>query len=263
MPKVVVDRKKSPGKSSGERQVAKLERELAHVREDLSRAKQLASLGTAAAMFAHEFNNAMTPIVGYAQFALDSGDPELMAKGLRTTLKQTESVLKMTERILGLAVDAPDEFEPVAIGELVLDASDCMGRDWSKDGITLNVDIDAKLRVHGNRHLLRHVFFNLFLNARHALEGQSGKVTVSAEEAGDKLIRIFVKDNGPGIPAKHIDSIFDAFFTTKTGRSGGHKGTGLGLTFCREIAEQHGGTIEVSRSSSKGTEFTLSLPAAK
>ena len=178
--------------------------ELARVKAQLHRTHRLASLGTAAAKLAHEFNNAMTPIVGYARYALESGDPELMAKALRTTIDQSDTVLGMAERILGMSVETPIVYQSVGLRGVVQGAVDGLYRDLSKDGITLKIDIDDAMTVRADAKQLKQVFFNLLLNARDALKIRRGRISVVAASTTGDTVEIRFADNGCGIDAEHL-----------------------------------------------------------
>jgi len=241
-------------------QFDKLEKQFSVLREQTRQAQKLASLGTAAAMLAHEFNNLMSPVVGYARYAIDANDQQLMVKALTMTLKQTAIITAMSDRILGLASSEARAVCPVNVRDAVADAEACLCRDLSKDGIKLVNEVDSAIQVQADPRQLQQVLFNLFLNARQAITHRSGRIKVTASRAGDDAVAIDVADNGCGIPADRIDDIFDAFHTTKSDRPD-KSGLGLGLTLCRDIIEEHGGTIRVSSEVGKGSTFTVSLPA--
>ncbi|MCP4247650.1 MAG: hypothetical protein GY778_11425 [bacterium] len=243
--------------------IARLEEQFDELRRQVRQVQQLASLGTAAAMLAHEYNNLVTPAVGYAQYALDTDEPELMRKALTMTLRQTSIITAMADRILGLAVQEPQSFASVNLRQMVDEAVACMARDPAKDGIVLRVNIDDKLTVRADEKQLLQVFFNLLLNARQALTGHGGRLSVEAVARDDDRVEICLRDNGCGIPADKLDSIFEPFVTTKTGDSaGGAKGAGLGLAICRDIIDEHRGAITVQSQVGDGTTFTITLPAA-
>lgn len=244
-------------------QIERLETQFSRLRDQVRLTQQLASLGTAAAMMAHEFNNLMTPVVSYARYALDNDDVELMKKALEMTLKQASTVSAMSERILGLAVHEAPKPAHVQIGEVVKEAAACLCRDPEKDGITQRVDIPPDLIVWADERQLRQVFFNLLLNARQAIQHRSGMITVTAESADDSMVAIHIKDNGCGIDPANLENIFDPFFTTKTGDANGNKkGTGLGLALCNDIVEEQRGQISVQSEPGHGTTFTITLPTA-
>lgn len=242
-------------------QFEKLEQQFLQLKNQTRQLQRLASLGTAATMLAHEFNNLMTPVVSYAQYAADSGDPELMAKALRMTLKQTGIVTSMSDRILGLATNEARPTRKVAVREMVEDAEACLFRDLSKDGIRLNADVDDSLCVLADPGQMQQVFFNLLINARQAIKHRNGRITISARRDGDEYVAIDVADNGCGIAPDRIDRVFDEFYSTKEDRPD-KSGLGLGLSLCRDIVEEHRGTISVRSEPEKGTTFTIRLPSA-
>ena len=163
-------------------QFEKLENQFAQLKEQTRQAQTLATLGTSAAMLAHEFNNVMTPVISYARFAIDSDDKELMVKALNMTLKQAAIVSSMSDRILGLAVNEAQVLKPVNLSATVEEAKLCMCRDLSKDSITLVNSIEPSLKVMADAKQLQQVFFNMLINARHAIDHRNGRIKISAEK---------------------------------------------------------------------------------
>ena len=250
-----------------------LQSDLARLKQQIRQSQRLAALGTSAAMFAHEVNNMMTPIVGYARFAINKGDPETMTKALQTTLTQADTLIAMAGRILGLVVNEPVSFKPVVVAEAVANANGCLCRELSKDGITLNIEIPEGLKVWADAKQLQQVLFNLLLNARDALDSGNGTISVRAHDTDEDTIVIRVSDTGHGIKPEHLDLIFDNFFTTKRAdctngvqprESAGNdkSGSGLGLSICRDIIEEHRGTITAESEVGQGTTFAITLPSA-
>jgi signal transduction histidine kinase len=137
-----------------------------------------------------------------------------------------------------------------------------LARDPQKDGIALRVQIQPELKVHGDPVQLEQVLLNLLINARHAMLGKGGSLTIKAAACeGTGELKIQVVDTGPGIPEKLIGKIFLPFFTTKgTAQRGESKGTGLGLAICKEIVEHHKGRIDVQSEVGRGTTFSIFLP---
>jgi signal transduction histidine kinase len=86
---------------------------------------------------------------------------------------------------------------------------------------------------------------------------------VGARATGDGLIEIFVRDDGPGIPAEALERVFERFYRVDKARSRETGGTGLGLSIVRHVAERHGGTVEVTSTLGAGSTFTVRLPAAE
>jgi signal transduction histidine kinase len=250
------------------KQLAHAQEQLDALRDQLTDSQRLATIGTIAAVIAHEFNNLLTPIVSYSQYALqsaESGDPdmELIKKALFKSFQSSSKAGKICTSMLGLA-RGESAFTEVDIQRLVDEVLMVLARDPQKDGIALRVQIAPALRVHGDPVQLEQVLLNLLINARQAMLGKGGSLTVKAAMIeGSHELRLQVIDTGPGIPEKLLPKIFEPFFTTKgTARKGETKGTGLGLAICKEIIEHHRGRIEVQSEVGRGTTFNIYLPAA-
>jgi signal transduction histidine kinase len=246
-----------------------LQQQLTAVREQLTESQRLATIGTISSVIAHEFNNILTPIVSYAQFALtsaesDKPDMPLIRKALSKAYQSSTKAGKICASMLALA-RGESSFGPVLVQKLVDETFSVLARDPQKDGIALRVQIQPDLQVVGDSVQLEQVLLNLLINARHALLGHSrnGAITIKATACDENEVRIQVIDNGPGIPRHVLSRIFEPFFTTKaTAKRGEAKGSGLGLAICREILTHHHGRIDVESTVGKGTTFTLSLPSA-
>ena len=248
-----------------------LQGQLDGLREQLTESQRLATIGTIAAVIAHEFNNLLTPIVSYSQYALHSAesatpDMELIRKALHRSFQSSTKAGKICQSMLGLA-RGESSFCQVAVQQLVDEVLLVLARDPKKDGVALRVQVQPELCVEGDPVQLEQVLLNLLINARHAMLGRGGSLTIKADgieqEGIPTELRLQVSDTGPGIPDKVLPKIFQPFFTTKgTARRGEAKGSGLGLAICREIIEHHRGRIEVQSVVGKGTTFTIHLPLA-
>ena len=247
------------------RQVAAAQEQLNYLRDQLTESQRLATIGTIAAVIAHEFNNLLTPIVSYSQYALasaESNEPDmaLICKALSKSYQGSSKAGKICASMLALA-RGEASFTKVFIQKLVDEVLLVLARDPRKDGIALRVQVQPELAVHGDPVQLEQVLLNLLINARQAMLGKGGSLTIKGFAENDQ-VNIQVIDTGPGIPENLRDKIFEPFFTTKsTARRGETKGTGLGLAICREIIEHHSGRIEVESQIGKGTTFTICLPA--
>ena len=246
-------------------QIALLQGQLDSLREQLTESQRLATIGTIAAVIAHEFNNLLTPIVSYSQFALQSAegerpDMDLIRKALSKSYQSSSKAGRICTSMLGLA-RGESIFGQVGVQQLVDEALAVLARDPKKDGIALRVQVQPDLHVFGDPVQLEQVLLNLLINARQAMLGKGGSITIKAQQTDQGEIRIQVVDTGPGIPEKLLPKIFEPFFTTKgTVRKGEAKGTGLGLAICKEIIEHHKGRIEVQSEVGKGTTFGICLP---
>jgi signal transduction histidine kinase len=246
--------------------LAEAQQQLDLLRQQLMETQRLATIGTIAAVIAHEFNNLLTPIISYSQYALSSAesdqpDMELVKKALAKAFQSADKAGKICASLLGLARGQPT-LGPVRVQDLIDQTLSVLARDPQKDGIALRIQVESGLQVQGDAVQLEQVLLNLLINARQAMLGRGGALTVKAARDGD-VARLQIIDTGSGIPEKLMEKIFQPFFTTKgTARSGEMRGTGLGLAICKEIIERHGGRIEVASQVGRGTTFTLLVPLA-
>jgi signal transduction histidine kinase len=264
-----VSEKKPPTPTTDETflsELAATQGQLDLLREQLTESQRLATIGTIAAVIAHEFNNLLTPIVSYSQFALQSAesekpDMELIKKALGKAFGSSTKAGKICTSMLGLA-RGESTFGKVEVQKLVDEVLLVLAREPHKDGIALRVQVQPGIVVYGDGVQLEQVLLNLLINARQAMLGNGGALTIKANQMDNGLVKLQVVDTGPGIPEKLLTKIFEPFFTTKgTTKKGEAKGTGLGLAICRDIVEHHRGKIEVSSEVGKGTTFTLVLPS--
>ncbi len=239
-----------------------LEDRLGLLSKQLRQAQKLAAMGTMSAMLAHEFNNLLTPVVSYGQYALSKNDPELMRSALHKTLSQTDKISTLCGRVLGMAADQDLGPTATVLKQVVDEAVACLGRDLCKDNITLLIDIDPDLKVRANANQLQQVLFNLVLNARQAMLGRPGRLNITAQR-DEQQVKLKVQDTGVGISSDDLPHIFEPFFTTKRHADRPDKrGIGLGLVVCRDIVVDHDGAIEAESELGAGTTFTVTLPAA-
>jgi signal transduction histidine kinase len=250
------------------RQIAFAQQQLDLLKAEVTESQRLATIGTIAAVIAHEFNNLLTPIVSYAQYALESldkGEPdmEMIRKALTKSYQSSTKAGRMCSSMLDLA-RGESTFGEISIQKIVEEVLLVLARDPQKDGIALRVQIQPGLCISGDTIQIEQVLLNLLINARHAMLGKGGSLTVKAHRVeGTDEIRIQVIDTGPGIPEKVLPKIFQPFFTTKgTAQKGEARGSGLGLAICKEIIEHHQGRIEVQSEVGRGTTFNIYLPIA-
>jgi len=110
----------------------------------------------------------------------------------------------------------------------------------------------------GNQGQLQEVFYNIFLNAIQAMDGQ-GRLFVRTHRPAPRQIEVAIHDSGPGIAPRFLGRLFDPFFTTKPAG----KGTGLGLSISNEITQEHGGHIRVENDVARGAWFYVRLPGCE
>jgi len=230
--------------------------------KQIEKLERLAGIGTAASMILHEMNNLLTPLGTYAALALrNPQDKSLTQKALRRAQENCERAAKVADAVLGMANGKNNEKKTVKLAELVDDVFECLCRDFSKDCITVKKDIGGDLTVRAAPVKLEQLIMNLVLNGRAALLGAGGgTLSISGEQCG-QFVKIKVADTGCGMNKETACRIFEPLFTTRAGDGGeGRSGAGLGLAFCKKVAEEHGGTISVESEPGTGSIFTIMLP---
>lgn len=240
-------------------QLAQQQRRNETLEKEAVQLEALANLGSATAMIAHEINNLLTPLTNYAELSLKHiDDKELAERTLRRTAKNCRQAGKIMESILSMAKAGCGEKIETPLLLMVNSVFDCLCRDFSKDGITVELIVSEDLQVYASPVQMQQAIMNLVLNAREAMIPRGGKLTISAQADNDG-IRITISDTGCGIEQSELSRVFDTFFTTKHKKNAG-SGTGLGLSLCKKVIDAHGGTITVESQPGKGTSFTIILP---
>ncbi|HLG93472.1 MAG TPA: ATP-binding protein, partial [candidate division Zixibacteria bacterium] len=228
--------------------------------QQLLQSQKVESIGTLAAGVAHEFNNFLGGIMGYADLALRIGQPERMVKNLGEIIRISEEAKQVVQHLLSFSKKMGEEtWLPVDMEKVLREATGLVTRELHRQVIQLEWRVEKTPPIMGHYEQLVQVFFNLFINAIHAI-GQSGKLSVRLAATGESL-QIKVTDNGSGIKPENLPKIFDPFFSTKGVYGDGRQpGTGLGLTICYNVVRAHGGDIAVSSEVDVGTTFTLTFP---
>jgi PAS domain S-box-containing protein len=236
--------------------------QLRQMEQQLLLGGRLAAVGQLSAGVAHELNNPLAAVQGYAQFLTSRDDlEESVRSDVETIYKEAKRASKITANLLQFSRKHEPEKKPVSINEVVEDSLELNAYRMKVNNIEISTDLDPELpETMADFHQLQQVFVNLMTNAEQAMtkaNGQ-GKLTIKTQKV-DGAIKIALADNGPGIPVDVLDKVFDPFFTTKEVG----EGTGLGLSICFGIIEQHGGTIGVNSKEGKGATFTVELPVTQ
>lgn len=237
----------------GER--ARLEAQLIH-------SEKLSSVGVLAAGVAHEINNPLTTILGYAKLLLEdrgADDPDRSA--LELVADEAKRVQEIVRNLLDFSRQETGGIAPAALNELIERTLNLAAPDLRKRGVDVRLELAPDLPaalVDGRR--IEQVFVNLITNAAHAM-AEGGVLTVSSGSDPKRPDAVYAafSDSGPGIPAELRRRIFDPFFTTKDPG----EGTGLGLAISQRIITDHGGEIEVAGhpDAGPGATFRIWLPS--
>lgn len=236
-------------------------RELVRSQRSLLQSKKMATIGLLASGIAHEFNNIMAGIAGYAQLARK--DPKFRDTLVDVALTQTQRALELTKS-LSTYNRGPEEGAECDAQKVIENALCLVAKETENTNIRVTKEYLECPRIAMSAGRFQEVILNLVLNAIQAIEGGTGFVKIRVGPATDsRNVLIEVSDTGVGIPEENLDRIFDPFFTTKGALGGGNRsGTGLGLTVCYNIVHAHKGEIEVTSQVGKGTTFRITLPRA-
>ncbi len=226
--------------------------------QQLRQTEKLSTIGKLVAGVAHELNNPLTSIIGYASLLQESGLPQVYLEDLKIIFHQAERARVIVRDLLTFARKIDLETEPVDLNELVQVSLALMKSHLHEHNIQVTTSLDFGLpQTIADPHQLEQVFVNLIVNAIQAMATgiQPRKLTIKTRKEKDCILLTFA-DNGPGIPNDIIHRIFDPFFTTK--QVG--EGTGLGLSICYGIISEHKGRIWIENAQQSGATFYIELP---
>ena len=241
-----------------------LEEQIAILEDQLREAQKLTALGELVSTTAHEFNNVLTTIINYAKMGMRHRDQATRDKALEKIFAAANRAAKITGGILGFARNRSAGHEPTDLAKLVEDALVLLEREMSKYRISIEKQFAPVPEAMVNGNQIQQVLLNLLINARQAMPHGGTLFIRIVYDAAANTVDLVVRDTGSGIPADKLPRIFDRFYTTKSGPdASGKGGTGLGLSFCRDVIEAHQGRIRVDSTVGRGTAFTLKLPVAK
>lgn len=230
------------------------------LRQQLYQAQKMSSVGTLASSVTHEFNNVLTTIINYAKLGLKADSETERKAALDKVLKAGQRAANITSSMLGFARKNSTHREDTDIASLVNEVLTLCDKDLRQHRITVEKHIQGQPRSAVVPGQIEQIFLNLVINARQAMP-QGGTLRVDVySNPQSKMVEIKFSDTGCGIPADKLRQVFEPFYTTKRPDEGGSGGTGLGLSVCRQIIEQHHGRIRVESLPNKGTIFTVKLP---
>ena len=230
------------------------------LRQQLLQAQRLSSVGALASSVAHEFNNILTTIINYAKLGMRGEIEPAQKQAFEKILKGGKRAATIVSSMLGFARNQTTRRVSSDIVSLVDDVLLLAEKDLSKHRIQVDKRIHGRPVAPVVAGQIEQILLNLIINARQAMPG-GGRLRIDVrqnESAGMAEIRI--ADSGVGIPPEKLRLIFEPFYTTKAPDESGHGGTGLGLSVCRQIIEQHHGRIRVESVVGKGSTFTVKLP---
>jgi two-component system, NtrC family, sensor kinase len=230
-------------------------------------AEKMATVGVLAAGVAHEINNPLTAISGFAEGLRrrlpklkDHAAPDVLqdfTEYIGIILKECERCREIVQTLLTFGRHKSSEFTPVNLNTLVMDTFKLLRHHlklFPEHVLTMELSESLPL-VYGDASQLKQVILNLILNALDAVRAK-GTVAIRTSALNDIWAGLAVEDTGCGIQNQHLDKLFEPFFTTKPVG----KGIGVGLSTCYNIVQSHGGEIMVSSEEGQGSLFLVKLP---
>ncbi len=226
---------------------------LKDTQEQLVQAAKLAAIGELAANIAHEINNPLTSILGYAELMREEEDIESIMRDLEIIESESLRARDIVRQLLEFSKKWPLKISKVDINRLLKEVIDLISLNLRDSEINIVDDFSHIPQISADASQLKQVFLNLINNAIQSMPN-GGTLSIRTAKI-DNSVMIEVSDTGTGIPDNVAQKIFEPFFTTKKDR-----GTGLGLPISYRIIKKHGGKIEVKKRVDKGTTFRVILP---
>jgi signal transduction histidine kinase len=224
----------------------------------LSHTEKLSAVGEFVAGVAHELNNPLTALIGYAELLQMSTVTDDDRSSLQRISSSAERCHKIVQSLLSFARQHPPERKLASVNALVEAVIEILIYELRTNNIKVEKELSAHLpRLLLDPHQIQQVFLNIVNNARQAIEAhrQRGAIRITTSVV-EQRVRITFQDDGPGISEENLAKIFNPFFTTKPVG----KGTGLGLSLSYGIIQEHGGSITAASKLGHGTTFIIELP---
>lgn len=240
------------GRKEAEEEAQRLQQQIRH-------ADRLATIGELAAGVAHELNEPLGNILGFAQLAGKSEDlPDQTRQDLEKIVTASLYAREIIKKLMFFSRQAPAQKTGVDLNKVVGDVMTLLKPRCEKGGVAVEVDLaEVPPVVRGDAAQLQQVLVNLVVNAIQAMpDGGTLRVQTTAD---NETVRVGVADSGVGIPPENLERVFMPFFTTKDVG----EGTGLGLAVVHGIVTLHGGTVRAESEVGAGTRFEARLPVAR
>jgi len=243
----------------------------------LVQSEKLAAVGELVAGVAHELNNPLTSIIGFAELLQLNDLNDRAQEDLNKVVTQAQRAASIVRGLLDFARQHPPQWTAVQLNDILKSVLNLLAYELHTHNVTFDIDLAPDLPLTmADPHQLQQVFINLVNNARQAMssENRGGQIIITTRlksalpetnrnqarsDGAVKMLQVIITDDGPGILPEHLSRIFDPFFTTKEPG----EGTGLGLSVCHGIVTEHGGEIRVDSRAGQGASFIVELPVTE
>ncbi len=240
-----------------------IERKQAEQRErrlqlQLNLSSRLASLGLMVEGIAHEINNPLTSVIGFAQMLAYADIPDDAREDAKRVSENAQRVADIMKNLLTFARQQKLRRTYINANDLMEATLEMRAHPLDDSNITVTTQLDSTLpSTMADAALLQQAFLNLIVNAETEMRLAHGRgnLLIMTEQKSD-MIQVSFTDDGPGIAPANLIHLFDPFFSTR----GVGQGTGLGLSVCYGIVTEHNGRIDVRSQLGKGSVFTVQLP---
>jgi len=228
--------------------------------ERLLQSEKIATMGSLLAGVAHELNNPLAVVLGQTHLLRESVQEPRIAVGIEKIMTGAERCVRIVRNFLALARQETPERTQVGLNGVVEDSVELLAYELRNDNVEVVLRLANDLPIlWADGHQLQQVLVNIITNAHHAVRqrpADARMISITTWSDGVLQVHVEIADTGPGIPSEIRGRIFEPFFTTKPVG----QGTGLGLSLCRGIVDEHGGTITVESEPGQGTTFKMTLP---
>lgn len=236
---------------------------LQQTQADLARMNRILVLGEMTASIAHEVKQPIAAVITNANaglYWLDAHPPALeeVRQVFKRILQDGSRAGEVLGRVRALVKKVSPRIESLNLNDVIGEVVALTRQELLRNRVVLRnaLSYDIPL-VKGDRIQLQQVLINLIVNAVEAMTGEHDRpreLTISTARAGPDTAKVEVRDTGPGLDPRHLDLLFQSFFTTKA------EGMGMGLAICRSIVEAHGGRLEATPNEPHGAVFRFTLP---
>lgn len=229
------------------------------LQDQLVQSEKMSAIGQLIAGVAHDLNNPLASVVGFADFLSEAGEvPPALAEPLRVIRQEAERAATIVKNLLSFARRQAEQRRPHAIAQLLESTLALLRNQLMASHVDATLEVEPDLpEIELNANQIQQVFVNLINNAAQAIaaSGEGGRVTVTGRTWLDG-VAVSVADDGPGMSDDIAARVFEPFFTTKPEG----QGTGLGLSISQGIVKEHGGRITLETTPGAGATFTVELP---